>query len=1305
MDNDKKLFEGMLKADGIDPVGVTETERENFRAMLDREQKYFRRLSWIPIGTIWVFALALIGLCLSEKIIETLQIPFIVVCITIMIAALIVIIKFMPGHNRKIIESNRKVQKLYRLVHGKNRGFAMVGVKNGKRVIQWASLLTFTLILWLGVSLGGAGVYYILCQRWIYSSTESPTIWIHIFLSSCLPLSFLVSILRSGLKAPLDELTEIKDKPKPPSQPSSGLRHNAWMMIVQSRLAKYAICSIIIVAVIFGINYFGGSIDGAAPAFASVMDNVRSQKWVYMFIEDRKEGTIRSEHWYSPKERKLFIKSPGEGGSGMVDLRSGEMTMYNDGKITISSPRNSEEIRKWISQRMPMIDGLLADRKKNGSAVTQRRAKYNGEDAWLYIIETRLPQGKGTNRIFQYSWLVDTKSNLPIICEHKQLYEIKRNKTNKLVTINSDRYAFDYSDSGPADIYELGVPKDAEIIDKRPSPEILELIKNINEVKARHFHTYAAIITDSHYMLPQHLDICNGKKIRDDYLELKINGSDFTPEKEKYYKEMGETFESVFKWIQKPDRIMKYQHINISDGNFRYETSEWDFDDGDPVEVKRGSIEEGRLPFYCWLLMPYEEKIVEDDYSKENGLICVVDNFENKYYYDPQKNYYCVRAVNKDGQMTREIIGFGKTLGGILYPKTVRMAYHSYNEDRTGTYLAGYSTHKIYVGDFKDSMNSWLDPKKLPNYVDHKAITKQWVENKEAAVDPNDTQVVEYTGFTPLHMAIFRKDVDKVKQCLRDGADVEPDSDTGASPMELAVAAGSLELVKLLGDRGADFISNDEQKRSCLGLAVKNGAHDIFDYMLGFKVNVNAVYKEGNTPLHYAAYNGDIPVIKKLLARGAKIDVLNKSGKSPLAKGVNKYISEIHSWPSAGKDFIDKHQETIALLVKQGANINQHYTADDKSTILLWAVSVFHDTRNAEQQLEFVKLLLELGADPNLMTRYRSTLYMAFKEQRYDMAKVLLDNGADPWLMPEHDSFGGGGQVHFLYRAKQWKRKKMYDLLYPYMKERLESTNKSMADSVRKFMKASLANDATEIKKWCIGHPHYRPNVWQHWSKKVHNHYTGHEKLLDKIQPGWFTVDGFGDAFVPLPKGGKSECIGLSLFLHPDGTWKCIGLGEMDKMPEPDNMRINCTGYGLEEFTNLIYEQYGQQEKWHIRGYGTTSKGDCVTGDMVFEAGENELRVSFTQRRGRLVLTPKYVKEYDDDELNVGNITLGQKDKKMEVRFEPLKCTIEREGKKYAVTLKKGKVVFDDGEKIITADKIVVGMPEVVIESVESELH
>src|SRR5437867_2410681 len=47
---------------------------------------------------------------------------------------------------------------------------------------------------------------------------------------------------------------------------------------------------------------------------------------------------------------------------------------------------------------------------------------------------------------------------------------------------------------------------------------------------------------------------------------------------------------------------------------------------------------------------------------------------------------------------------------------------------------------------------------------------------------------------------------------------------------------------------------------------------------------VNATQPDGSTPLHWAVYRVDEELVKALLARGAKADVVNSYGSSPLAE-------------------------------------------------------------------------------------------------------------------------------------------------------------------------------------------------------------------------------------------------------------------------------------------------------------------------------------------------------------------------------------------------------------------------------------
>ncbi len=53
---------------------------------------------------------------------------------------------------------------------------------------------------------------------------------------------------------------------------------------------------------------------------------------------------------------------------------------------------------------------------------------------------------------------------------------------------------FDYPEAGPADIYAVGVPRDAKVVEKLPSMGVLDLYENVERARARFAHTYYAVI-------------------------------------------------------------------------------------------------------------------------------------------------------------------------------------------------------------------------------------------------------------------------------------------------------------------------------------------------------------------------------------------------------------------------------------------------------------------------------------------------------------------------------------------------------------------------------------------------------------------------------------------------------------------------------------------------------------------------------------------------------------------------------------------------------------------------------------------
>lgn len=1089
---------------------------------------------------------------------------------------------------------------------------------------------------------------------------------------------------------------------KAESVASVGMKNEKSSRRIGLRFVQAA--AVIIIALLI-IQQFTGPIEVAAPAFSDVIDNVLMQKWVYMFEEDRKSGVIQYEYWYNPSQQKIFMKEPGNEYALMVDLITREQMQYRDGKITISTLDDFESMHRWLSERLPMMGGFLREYEEQGAVVTQNEALYNKKKAWLYEVDLAIPSGNIGYRIYQNKWLVDTATNLPIICEYRQVVSRTKEEFANLkesIGINSSRYAFDYCDEGPADIYALGVPEDAEIVYEDVDGGFLELVDKINEIKEEKYHSFASISIESQDY-PKYLIIRKGEKKRQDYIELAINGSDFIAEKDKYLEDMGDSFDSVYRWINKEESIVKRNSISISDEQVEYRLFGSAINGNISPKANLHPSQNNRFFWHCWRNLS-QMKVVEDEYSKENNLICCMTEAGNKYYYDPEHNYFCVRTVRSDDNIGYEITEIGKTESGMLYPKSGRSASYHQNEDKTGTYLAGYSTFRIYARDMNESLEELLDPRRLPNFVDHRELTRKFVEKREAAT-ASGAEVVEYSGFTPLHMAIYREDIEKVKQYLGEGMEVESDSDSGATPMELAVATGNLELVKLLYENGADFYSNDEQRRCCLGLAAENGHIEVVELLLGLCVDIDGVYKEGNTALHYAAENGDVGMVEKLIADGAEIDVVNNDGETALYRSVRYYSGEIHS-QAAERGIIDKYQKAGRLLVESGADINHRINVQGhtRRTILQHIVNTFrYETRNAEHHLELVAFLLGLGADPDLMTASESPLYIAFDQRSYDIVKLLLDNGADPWLLPERTLHTE--KLNYLFLSKQRTDERMFELMYPYMKEHYEETNTILVESAKKVMEAILSEDTEAIKRLCIDHPYYY-KPWEKWSAEIKELYAGHEEKVEDTIPGWFTLNGFADVFVPLPEELEEKSIGLGFLHYPDGSWKCMSYQKQKYLPEFGGLYtsnfIRHFSRVLQEYVNYIYDEYGADVNVQANSSGSSiSNGNCIEGTLVIEAREEGLGIYVAEQNADkrwIILTAECMKRYATNELAYyADFTSKQKDGKVQVTFEPLKCTIESSDKKYTFTLEDGNVVFDDGQVRKAAERFAVKMPEVEI--------
>lgn len=193
------------------------------------------------------------------------------------------------------------------------------------------------------------------------------------------------------------------------------------------------------------------------------------------------------------------------------------------------------------------------------------------------------------------------------------------------------------------------------------------------------------------------------------------------------------------------------------------------------------------------------------------------------------------------------------------------------------------------------------------------AAMRGQVEIIEKALTQNyDINLPDAQGRTVLMYAVYNNQTDIIKKLLSAGAKVSIKDSEGTTPITLANYRGHTALVSLLIDAALE-------------------QHE----------DVNSIDAEKRTMLMYAAFNGDAPSIKKLIAAGADVNAQDAIGTSALMFAASAPDSK----------------ESVTLLLDAGAQINM-VDSNEHFSALMWAA--------AEGQIENVKLLLSKGADLTL---------------------------------------------------------------------------------------------------------------------------------------------------------------------------------------------------------------------------------------------------------------------------------------------------------------------------------------------------
>jgi len=445
---------------------------------------------------------------------------------------------------------------------------------------------------------------------------------------------------------------------------------SVWRIIMKSRIIKLAAAAVIVVGILFGIHYPGGSVDGTSVALADVRDAVKNVPWVNIVGKEWDNSTnqyLEFEHWISlpnkiiAKKRNLTFQTD-RFQIVWSDYRAHKREIYDSNSGTLTFQYENRELDVNEDDTIDYLRSIIEPRIIEYSTITQRRGLYEGRQVNIYELIYD-EDGYTANAKF----LTDISSNLPITISFQVLGEDG-------VPLFTDEGKCSYPVKGPTNIYDLGVPNDAIIVDKFPASEI----KDVIDIRKSYRESF--IEKNQNYILIFTRGAPSRGGIGTVYICYKcgqlqrIEQYDCSPPR-KDLKDLENDFDLLLRWAKSNKPILTY----LFGGKYWHLADYWQKNYS--KSLNRSGFD-NYLVNSAWEVWYSYGKIVQNEYSRENGLICFDLGDDWRFYINPKYDYICQRreeyVSNLKHTSISEVKEYAKTEDGQWYPK---IRHQSYSKD------------------------------------------------------------------------------------------------------------------------------------------------------------------------------------------------------------------------------------------------------------------------------------------------------------------------------------------------------------------------------------------------------------------------------------------------------------------------------------------------------------------------------------------------------------------------------------------------------------------------------------------------
>ena len=202
----------------------------------------------------------------------------------------------------------------------------------------------------------------------------------------------------------------------------------------------------------------------------------------------------------------------------------------------------------------------------------------------------------------------------------------------------------------------------------------------------------------------------------------------------------------------------------------------------------------------------------------------------------------------------------------------------------------------------------------------------------------------------------------------------------GETPLSAACNEGYESVVSLLLDNGTDPSVPNKFSETPLHIAVSSRYDDdtsTAEMLLSAGANVNALDRDGATPLFLACERGKTEFVRLLLSRRANPNIA---------------IEGQYTWYPIHEACTGLHYDVVRLLLDYNADVN---VRDEFGETALHRVVSFGDTESDKSCCGLVQLLLDAGADVNAASiKGKTPLYIACSNGLDSTVMKMLERGA-----------------------------------------------------------------------------------------------------------------------------------------------------------------------------------------------------------------------------------------------------------------------------------------------------------------------